>query len=161
MSRKVALAAWLSVFLALPPGVADADPAHQPGSGGHKTFSPGAPGVGDPYFPLDGNGGYDVKHYLLDLDYDPATDVLSGTATITARATQNLSSFNLDLDGLTVRSIKVNGRPADWSRDGGELTVTPKRGLRNHTRFTAVVTYDGVPETLGDPDRRLRLHPHR
>ncbi len=91
-------------------------------------FVAGAPGVGDPYFPLAGNGGYDVKHYLLDLDYDPATDVLSGTATITAAATKNLSRFNLDLDGLTVRSIKVDGRSAHWSRDGGELTVTPSAG---------------------------------
>ena len=150
MSRKVAVAALLSVCLALPPTVANAAPAHQPGSGGPTKYLPGAPGAGDPYFPLAGNGGYDVKHYLLDLDYDPATDVLSGTATITAAATQNLSKFNLDLDGLTVRSIKVNGRSAQWSRDGGELTVTPRRGLRNHTRFTTVVTYDGVPETLGD-----------
>ena len=140
MSRKVALAALLSVCLALPPVVANAAPAHQPGSGGHTKYLPGAPGAGDPYFPLAGNGGYNVKHYLLDLDYDPATDVLSGTATITAAATQNLSRFNLDLDGLTVRSIKVNGRSAHWSRDGGELTVTPRRGLRNHTRFTTVVT---------------------
>ena len=38
----------------------------------------GAPGLGDPYFPLDGNGGYDTRHYLLDLSYDPATDVLRG-----------------------------------------------------------------------------------
>ena len=38
--------------------------------------SPGAPGIGDPYFPLDGNGGYDARHYLLDLRYDPATDML-------------------------------------------------------------------------------------
>ena len=33
--------------------------------------SPGAPGIGDPYFPLDGNGGYDVAGYDLDLKYDP------------------------------------------------------------------------------------------
>ena len=44
-------------------------------------FSPGAPGIGDPYFPLDGNGGYDVAHYDLDFEYDPATDVLRGLAT--------------------------------------------------------------------------------
>ena len=25
--------------------------------------SPGAAGIGDPYFPKDGNGGYDVAHY--------------------------------------------------------------------------------------------------
>ena len=150
MSRKVALVVCLSVFLALAPGVAHAGPGAHPAGSGGEPFLPGAPGAGDPYFPLDGNGGYDVGHYLLDLDYDPTTDVLSGTATITARATQNLSSFNLDFDGLTVRSIEINGRPAEWSRDGAELTVTPKRGLRNHTRFTAVVTYDGVPETLSD-----------
>jgi Peptidase family M1 domain/Peptidase M1 N-terminal domain len=152
MSRKVALAACLCVCLALVPEVAQAQPgADRAGSGGKPELLPGAPGVGDPYFPLDGNGGYDVRHYLLDLAYDPATDVLTGTATITARATQNLSTFNLDLEGLTVRSIEVNGRSATWSREGGELTVIPQRGLRNRTRFTAVVTYDGIPETLGDP----------
>jgi uncharacterized membrane protein len=35
--------------------------------------TPGAPGAGDPYFPLQGNGGYDVRDYGLDLRYDPAT----------------------------------------------------------------------------------------
>jgi hypothetical protein len=147
MSRRVALAACLSGLLAFAPGVAPAEA----GAARPPAFSPGAPGVGDPYFPLAGNGGYDVRHYSLDLDYDPATDVLSGTATIRARATQDLSSFNLDFQGLTVRSIKVNGRSAEWSRDGGELTVIPRHGLRNRARFTTVVTYDGVPETIGDP----------
>ena len=40
-------------------------------------FRPGAPGLGDPYFPLAGNGGYDVRHYGLAITYTPATDVLS------------------------------------------------------------------------------------
>src|SRR5262245_41604515 len=44
--------------------------------------SPGAPGVGDPYFPLHGNGGYDVQNYELDLSYNPPTDRLDGTAPI-------------------------------------------------------------------------------
>src|ERR671911_3114145 len=38
-------------------------------------LSVGSPGLGDEYFPLAGNGGYDVGHYVLRLDYDPATDV--------------------------------------------------------------------------------------
>ena len=29
------------------------------------TFTPGAPGAGDPFFPLAGNGGYEVRHYSL------------------------------------------------------------------------------------------------
>ena len=108
LRRRVAVVVALALGMALlvAPGVAQAQTAGKP------EFTPGAPGVGDPYFPLDGNGGYDVQHYLLDVAYDPGTDVLTGTATITARATQNLSSFNLDFDGLTVRSIEVNGRPA-------------------------------------------------
>jgi hypothetical protein len=34
-------------------------------AGGSVVFSPGAPGVGDPYFQGYGNGGYDVEHYDL------------------------------------------------------------------------------------------------
>ena len=114
------------------------------------TYTPGAAGAGDPYFPLDGNGGYDTDHYLLDLRYDPATDTLDGTATIEARATQNLSRFNLDLEGLTVHSVQVNDRVAVWSRDGGELTITPSEGIRERKRFTTKIAYSGVPETIVD-----------
>ena len=46
------------------------------GSAAAANFQPGAPGIGDPYFPLDGNGGYDVGHYSLDVSYDPPTDHL-------------------------------------------------------------------------------------
>lgn len=137
----------LSVALgfALVPSVASASAQEaRPG------FQPGAAGIGDPYFPLDGNGGYDVKHYLLNVRYNPATDVLRGIATIRARATQNLSRFNLDLVGLTVRSIKVNGRRARWTRDGGELTVRPRGGLRDGRVFVTRVRYVGIPEPIED-----------
>ena len=147
MSRKAVVAISLSVVLALAPGVGLADSGH---SGRHQ-FTPGADGAGDPYFPLDGNGGYDVKHYDLEVKYDPATDVLTGEATIEARATQNLSSFNLDFEGLTVRSIKVDGKSAQWTRDGSELTIVPRRGIEDREKFKTVVKYDGVPETIQDP----------
>jgi aminopeptidase N len=112
----------------------------------------GAPGVGDPYYPLYGNGGYDVRHYLLKLSYNPATDRLVGVATITARATQSLCRFNLDFQGMTVRSVAVDGKRANWSRSQDhELTVTPQRHLRKGKRFTTVVRYDGVPRTFVDP----------
>jgi LPXTG-motif cell wall-anchored protein len=87
------------------------------------AFTPGAAGIGDAYFPLDGNGGYDVQHYDLDLAYDPASDELSGTATIDLVATQNLSSFNLDFDtrradgsdALVIGDVRVGGASAAWS----------------------------------------------
>jgi peptidase M1-like protein/immune inhibitor InhA-like protein len=122
-----------------------------PGSGAAAPgpkFSAGAPGAGDPYFPRDGNGGYDTEHYDLDVEYDPATDVLTGVATLDATATQNLSKFNLDLDGLTVRSVLVNGAAAKWSRAKDELTITPTTGILSGTPFTVEIRYDGVPATL-------------
>jgi len=121
-----------------------------PADGAEETFTPGAPGLGDPYFPLDGNGGYDVGKYHLRLRYDPASDLLSGRATIRATATQDLSAFNLDFEGLEIVSIKVNGVAAAWSRDGNELTVTPKRPIRDGRRFVTEVRYRGVPVTQPD-----------
>ena len=85
-----------------------------------SAATPGAAGIGDPYYPNAGNGGYDVAHYNLDLGYEPSNNRLTGVATITARATQDLSTFNLDLEGLTVDSVTVNGAAATFRRGGGE-----------------------------------------
>jgi aminopeptidase N len=109
-----------------------------------KAAAPGAPGIGDPYYPLDGNGGYDVSHYDLRLSYQPAGDELSGTTTITAKATQALSSFNLDFL-LKVKTLLVNSTPAHFRTDGAELTVTPAKPIAKGTTMTIVVTYDDSP----------------
>src|SRR5690349_12230720 len=92
--------------------------------------SPGAAGVDDPYFPLLGNGGFDARHYDLDVAYNPDTDRLDGRTTLTARATQNLSSFDLDLQQLEVTAAEVNGRPARFTRAGDDIRITPRQSLR-------------------------------
>lgn len=112
----------------------------------------GTSGQGDPYFPLAGNGGYTTGHYDLDLAYDPVTRRLDGTEALTARATQQLERFDLDLSGLTVRSVRVNGRTARWTREGQELVITPAKGLRKGEGFRVEVSYGGVPEDVTDPD---------
>lgn len=115
-------------------------------------FQPGAAGIGDPYFPTYGNGGYDVAGYQLTLRYDPDSERLDGIATITATATTDLSRFNLDLAGLVVDAVTVDDTPAGHSRDGNELVVTPATGLADGTQFTVVVDYGGRPELLTSPD---------
>ena len=119
-------------------------------TGARPLAQPGGAGLGDPYFPKDGNGGYDVAHYNLDVGYFPRLDRLHGVATITARATQRLSRFNLDLDGMFVRSVYLRGQAGPtWSRGGGELRIAPRHHLRDGERFTVVVRYTGVPRTIG------------
>ena len=124
-----------------------------------NRFIPGSAGLGDPFFPLAGNGGYDVQKYTLKLDYDPATDRLVGTATIVAEATHGLKSFNLDLrEFMTVTSIKTGTKQgfkmeaAEWSRSGQELTVYPREKPRERTQFSVVVEYEGIVEPITDPD---------
>jgi aminopeptidase N len=123
-----------------------------PGVAAAADFSPGSPGTGDPYYPLAGNGGYDVGHYSLKLTYQPAENHLAGRATIRATATQDLSSFNLDLRGFAVKRVLVDGVEATVSRDGQELTITPASGIVNGTTFEVTVRYAGVPEIVVDPD---------
>jgi hypothetical protein len=113
----------------------------------------GAGDLGDTYYPGIGNGGYDVAHYDLDLGYNPTTHILNGRATITAAATQNLCRFNLDLRGLTVASVKVDGAAAPFTREGRELIITPAQALRAASGFVVEVVYSGEPGPAPrDPD---------
>jgi aminopeptidase N len=120
------------------------------GGGVHGT--PGGSGVRDPYFPKAGNGGYDVTHYGLRLSYDPDAHHLTGTATLTARATEDLSAFNLDLLGMEVGEVSVGDAIARWNRAGQELTVRPREDIDRDETFRVTVRYFGAPETVTDPD---------
>jgi aminopeptidase N len=123
---------------------------------GAATFTPGSTGLGDPFFPNAGNGGYDVSHYSLTLDYDKATNHLAGTAVITATATQDLSRFNLDLRGFTISRLHVNGAAATHTRAGEhELVITPSTGLRSGRSFTVTIDYAGTPQVVTDPDQSI------
>jgi aminopeptidase N len=117
------------------------------------AFAPGSPGAGDPFFPLAGNGGYDVRHYSLRLDFEPRNNSLDARAVITARAAQDLSRFDLDLRGLHVNRVTVDGATAAFKRDGQELVITPAAGIRNGRTFQVGVDYDGHPNPIIDPDK--------
>jgi aminopeptidase N len=93
-----------------------------------------------------GNAGYDVGHYTLDLGYEPGTDVLSGTVTIEAKATTALESFNLDLAGMEVESVTVDGDEAAFDRDDAEVVITPPERIAEGSTFTTAVTYGGEPD---------------
>ncbi|MXM66066.1 M1 family peptidase [Streptomyces sp. HUCO-GS316] len=115
----------------------------------------GASGVGDPYFPLAGNGGYHVEHYDLTLRYNPTSRHLVGRAVLTARATKKLTRFDLDLKGLKVTGLKVGHDRAEFRRRGQELVVTPRRTLHKGETFKVTVAYRGTPKPVTDPDGSL------
>lgn len=142
-----------------------------PASGGPR-YTAGASGVGDAYFPFAGNGGYDVQHYDLDIRYSPPAPEpaplegdFEGVATIDLVATQDLDRFNLDLRGMDVESVTVDGKPAasvepplageevdgaaywhvqDDAARVWELTIQPRPKLKAGQTAQVVVEYGGT-----------------
>ncbi|MER6787603.1 M1 family metallopeptidase [Streptomyces sp. NPDC000658] len=143
-ARLVTVAALLAGGLVL----VACDSGASGGSGARR----GAASVGDPYFPKAGNGGYDVSHYGLTLSYVPDGNRLTATAVVTARATEDLSAFDLDLLGMKVEEVRVEGESAEFRRDGQELIVRPSETLADGRTFEVRVRYSGSPLTITDPD---------
>ncbi len=105
----------------------------------------GSSGVGDAYFPLDGNGGIDVRRYSIHDRYDFGRGRLTGWTRLKIRATQHLEAFNLDLL-LNVSEVTVDGRRAAFHKSGPhELRIRPTARVRRGTTFTVVVHYAGHP----------------
>jgi aminopeptidase N len=111
---------------------------------------PGAEGIGDPYYPGLGNGGYDVQHYELTLDVDMDSGLLDGFCKLRAVAEQDLSRFNLDLYALDVDGVTVDGLAAEFDHEERELRITPAAAIRAGSEFTVGVAYGGVPEVAPD-----------
>lgn len=146
--------------------------AAAPGQPGQPRYTPGAEGAGDEYFPFSGNGGYDVRHYDLEITYTPPDPApaplegqLEGVATIDLVALQDLDRLNLDLRGLEVSAVTVNGKPVkpvEHPEPGGnvggpaywhtqddaervwELTVQPRPKIKKGAEAQLVIEYGGT-----------------
>jgi aminopeptidase N len=112
-----------------------------------KELSPtaGAPGIGDPYYPTLGNGGYDVDRYVLDLNWDPETETLEATVVVEAVATHDLAAFNLDLSGMQVHGVTVDGAEASFVHEGPELIINLPEPVASGDAFGTTVEYSGKP----------------
>ncbi len=106
----------------------------------------GSPGGGDSYFPSAGNGGYDVLGYDITLDVDPDSGRIAARTVVRATALEGLSAFSLDLVGLDVSSVSVNGSDASFDRDGQELKIDCPQVIEGDAQFTVEVSYSGVPK---------------
>ncbi|SDD12279.1 Peptidase family M1 [Sanguibacter gelidistatuariae] len=103
----------------------------------------------DPYVPGHGDLTFDVLAYDLALDYKVETNNLSGTATLRAVALVPLSRFTLDLFGLRVTRLTVDGGPAaKYSQRPGRLAVKTRVPLVSDQEFTVQVTYSGSPRPM-------------
>jgi aminopeptidase N len=108
------------------------------------------PPVIDPYLPGNGNFGYRVSRYELDLEYKVTINRLAGSATITAVTLAALRTFTLDLsDALSVSKVTVNGkRPAQFRSSNGKLHIALSDTLPAGAAMTISVRYGGTPRPV-------------
>ncbi|MFF2513092.1 M1 family metallopeptidase [Streptomyces sp. NPDC058086] len=149
---RLALAAAITVAAALTGPVSQAAGSPSAPTSPSAAPSPGAPGLGDPIFPLDGNGGYEVSRYLLDFDWQAPRTPFEAATTVKATATQALSRFDLDFAGNTLHTVTVDGATAKAVRDGDELVITPAKPLAKGKPFTVKVTYTADPTQVRHRD---------
>ena len=102
-------------------------------------------GIGDPYYPDDGNTGYHVRGYDVRLTYQVGGIITSATTTVHATVTARQPLFDLDLSNqLVVTSVVVNGKHATFrQRAPHELVITPDGVLTPGQALTVVVGYHG------------------
>ncbi len=112
----------------------------------------GAAKPSEPFFPRSGNPGYDVSHYDVRLRYRPGNGWLNATDRIEATATTSLRLLSLDLYGLHVTGVTVDGEAARFSRGRQKLRIVPQHPLRRGAAFTVGVHYRGHPRPVLDPD---------
>ncbi|MFD0047156.1 M1 family metallopeptidase [Pseudarthrobacter scleromae] len=116
--------------------------------GGQRTAVPCRP-LPDPYTPGHGSADYGVSRYELYLDYRVSTNRLSGHAAITARSHVELATIMLNLAGLRVLKVQLDGqRVQRFSQRGHQLFIVPGRRVPAGSDFSLDIRYEGSPGPL-------------
>lgn len=104
----------------------------------------------DSYLPQNGNRGYSVDRYDLDLEYKVSSNRLAGKAVVTATTLRPLERFSLDFGpALSASKVTVAGmRGVKFSHRGGKLTVTMPRTIRSTEPLVVTVAYNGNPAPI-------------
>ncbi|MBF6216549.1 M1 family metallopeptidase [Nocardia abscessus] len=107
----------------------------------------------DDYLPQNGNRGYRVSRYELELSYRVAANRLAGRAVITAVTTEVRPRYALDLSqALSVTKVSVNGaKAAKFTHQHGKLVIAPNQRIPAGGVLSLVVQYGGAPKPVRGP----------
>lgn len=139
----------LALGALLPTGSQGASPAPAPIDATPDPTLIGARSLGDRSYPTLGNGGYDVRHYDLDLTWQPPapghpSGIVSGSGRLDLVTTQDLAELSLDLARTTtsVERVRVDGSVVRHGSDLlGRKLIVPL-GHRQPTGTRVVVEID-------------------
>lgn len=100
----------------------------------------------DRYTPVSGDSTFDTESYELRLGYRVRNNRLTGRALINAVIAVAGTSVQLDLVGLRVSRVVVDGEvAAGWKQTQNKLKVPLPRVLQPGERFSLEIEYAGTP----------------
>lgn len=108
----------------------------------------------DSYYPQHGVPYLDTLHYQLDLDWQPTSRRLSGTATIVFRVTTDRHTVRFELGApLKVGKVVLDGKAVGSSRSGNDVVIKTA-GIKANSKHTVAITYAGKPALIQEPAQR-------
>jgi aminopeptidase N len=120
--------------------------------GGAAAAGAAPKGAGnEPFFPHAGDSGINALNYHVRLVYSRGGRIRAVMA-MRARAWARLHTVKLDLAGLDVSQVKVDGGGTKFSRGHEKLVVHLLDPIPKGQRFKLTVFYAGRPRTIVDPD---------
>ncbi|CAL8978974.1 hypothetical protein PROP_02657 [Propionicimonas sp. T2.31MG-18] len=100
----------------------------------------------DAYTPGSGDTNYSVLEYRLSLRYRVASNRLDGEAVLIAVANKPVDSLAVDLVGLRVTKVRLDGQRRTRFRQGSRgVVVTADEALRAGQVFQLFIRYSGSP----------------
>ena len=100
----------------------------------------------DPYTPHSGDLRYHVAEYRLSLRYRVTTNRLDGEVTLAAVALEDLDELRLDLVGLTVERVRVDGdKRTSFRQRNRSVHVRPSVSIPAGREFSVSIRYSGSP----------------
>lgn len=99
----------------------------------------------------DNQAEYDVKHYLIDIEFNPGRTEIYGAVRVTAEVTgQSLARIELDLaDNMIVDSVNSNGIMSSYQHVNDVITIDLDNEYSSGETVSVTVFYNGSPEASG------------
>jgi aminopeptidase N len=98
------------------------------------------------YFPGVGTTSLDVQAYVVVATVEiDGPDELRAEATLRITALEQLDRVELDLTGLTVDAVSLDGDAVPHTHDDAKLVITPDTAIAAGTTFDTVIAYHGAP----------------
>jgi aminopeptidase N len=114
---------------------------------GPPTDEPPPIEAGRPAPPDRYDGAWDVLHYDVELGLGESEAWIAGRAALRVRAARGgAGEIGLDLTGLAVDSVTVDGAAVEWEHASGRLVVALPEPLPQGGEARVEVRYRGVPD---------------